>query len=273
MCPIIADGLQKPAVTLYERKRWLEQLENGKGITKISAESGRDIRVVKRHIEIAQEERGKAHAKHDFLLGRLEQHQTDLLDEVRRLQQVIGERTPTSLNPDDPIAQKIHEALKEHTKRLPLKLLLEKYEDTVVEYKQAWGNLNSKFNDKEAELKSVLSNKMDWCPWSATVLEDLESYALIDKPPAREYNIEKREGGLYQVSWGSSSLTVSSVPESETRTIIDCHKQLLSFANSFKSSIQKHLQKVSEIGALIMEELDVYLIKRMVPGRCRYCPF
>lgn len=264
---------KKPAVTSYERKRWLEQLENGKGITMISEEARRDIRVVKRHIEIAREERNVARARHDFLLGKLEQHQADLLDEVRHLQQLIAKSTPTSLRPDDPIGQKIYDALAEHVKRLPLKGLLEKYEEAVTEFKRALWEVNQKLEEKEAELKSVMPDKIDIYPWTPAVMEHLESNMPLNESSGRKYNIEKEALESCRVSWGSSILTRSSIIEAEIQTIIDFHEELLSFAETVKPSLQKQLNQINERGDFLADELDIYLLKRMIPGRCRYCPF
>ncbi len=174
------------AVSSYDRRLWLEELERGKGITEISRAAGRDIRVVKRHIEMAREEGLIARTRQDFLLGRLERHQGDLLAEVRRMRQLITQYPPPQLIPGDPVQQKIHDALKEHIRRLPMKALLELHESAVAEFKQAQESVSSQLAYKEAELISAL-------PW--------------------------------------------------------------------------------EVADQVAEELDVFVIKRLVSGRCRYCPF
>lgn len=264
---------KKPAVSPYERQRWLEELESGKGITEISRAAGRDIRMVKRHIEVAQEERHIAHARRDFLLGRLEQHQGDLLAEVRRLRQLITQYPPLRLIPDDPVQQKVHDALKEHTRRLPLKGLLELYEGAVAEYKQARDSVSSQLAEKEAELVSSLSQEVATYPWTPALVEALEPGLPLDESSGRAYVWEKRGEGMYEISWGAGHLTRSVVPEAEVSTIIDAHKKLLSCAEAHWPLFQEHRQRLREMADLVAEELDVFVIKRLVPGRCRYCPF
>ena len=63
---------KKTAVSPYERKKWLEQLDSGVGITKIAKAAGRDIRIVKDHIDTAREEVQAANVRKEFLLKRLE---------------------------------------------------------------------------------------------------------------------------------------------------------------------------------------------------------
>lgn len=263
---------KKPAVTPYERRRWLEQLESGKGITEISRAAGRDIRVVKRHMEVAQEEGHIAHARRDFLLGRLEQHQGDLLVEVQRLRQLITLYPPPSLIPEDSVLQKIHDALREHTKRLPLKGLLKSYEDTVAEYKQDRVSVSDQLSQKEAELASGLPKEVATYPWTPTLVEALELGLPLDESSGRTYVKERQGEGMYKVRWGASHLTHSPVSETEVPVVVDAHKKLLSLAEGYRPLFQGQRRRFRERADLVVEDLDVLVIKRLVPGRCRYCP-
>jgi len=112
--------LRRPAVSRYERQRFLEELENGVGITEIARRAGRDIRVVKRNLDIAEQDRELARARRGFIRGRLEQHQEDLLAEVSRLKEVARRGSAYSLEPEDCLKRKVHEGLKQHVKRQPL---------------------------------------------------------------------------------------------------------------------------------------------------------
>jgi len=264
---------KNPAVSPYERRRWLEELENGKGITEITRAVGRDIRVVKRHIEIAQEERQIAHARRDFLLGRMERHQTDLLTEVQRLKRLIRQYPPTRFIPDDPMERKLHDALKEHTRRLPLKGLLELYESAVAEFKQARDNACNQVREREAELVSSLPGEVVTYPWTPALLEVLESGMPLDESSGRTYAREKHGEGMYEISWGASRLTRSALSEAKVPIIIEAHRKLLSWAGRSRPLFQQHQQRLKELADQVVEELDVYVIKRLVPGRCRYCPF
>jgi hypothetical protein len=263
---------KKPAVSPYERWRWLEELESGKGITEISRAAGRDIRVVKRHIEMAQEERQIAHARRDFLLGRLEQHQADLLTEVQRLRRLISQYPPPQFIPGDPVERKLHDALKEHTSRLPLKGLLKLYEGAVAEFNQARDSVSNQVGQREAELVSSLPEEVVSYPWTPALVEALESGMPLDESCGPTYAWEKQGEGLYQIWWGASRLTRWVVSEAKVPIIVNTHKKLLSWAECCRPPFQQHRQRLKELADLVVEELDVYIIKRLVPGRCRYCP-
>ena len=114
----------KPNVSVVERIRWLNELERGKGITEISKAAGRDIRIVKRHIEAAREERVWAQARAEFLRSRLERHQEDILDQVQECRAICARPDPTAITGFDLNRRnrpRMYQALQEHLSRLDVK--------------------------------------------------------------------------------------------------------------------------------------------------------
>ena len=260
----------KVAVSPYERRRWLEDLEKGKGITQIAKAAGRDIRVVKRHIEIAQQEREVARARRDFLLSRVEQHQEDLLSEVRRLREVLLQSPPQRLEPGDPLEQKVHQALKEHTGRLPLRGLLESYCDAAREYEDMRSDIGRQLEEKEADLKSHLSAQVATPHWAAVLLLLLEKGD--PRASRRSYAEYKTEDGCYWPCWGEFNLTSSPVTAADLASIMQAHRELQSTLEAYLPKLRGRRERLRELADLIVEELDVFLLKRLVSGRCRYCP-
>lgn len=259
---------RKPSVSSYERRRWLEDLEKGKGITQIAEAAKRDIRVVKRHIEIAQQETVVARAHHDFLMGRLELHQEDLLEEVRRLRQVVLKFPPRSLVPDDPMKRKFHEALKEHAKHLRMKPLLESYEQSAREYHRVHNDVENELAEKEAELVPNLPFTSDLYPWTPRLVEAIEGGGLL----GRSYHENKDEYGTYKPSWGEFSLTKSTITKDKFDAVLKAHKKLVSEAEHHLPVVQEHRKQLVDLAELVVGELDVFTIRRLVPGRCNYCP-
>lgn len=264
---------KKSAVSSYERRRWLEQLESGKGVTEIARASGRDIRIVKRHLEIAQEESQITHARREFLLGLLQQHQEDLLAEVRRLRHLINLYPPPPLVPEDTMKQKIHDALKEHVERRPLRGLLESYQGIAEENNRERKRIRSLLARKEAGIVSILSKGITTHPWARVIMDDLESGLLLDNSSGPAYNQNRQSDGMYEVRYGTFNLTRSTIPETETKEVIDAHKKLVSFARDYCSVFQEYRRRLKEIADKVTDELDIFTIKRLVPGRCRFCPF
>lgn len=258
-------------MTASERRRWLEELEGGEGITKISRVAGRDIRVVKRHIDIACEEREIAKTRSDFLLNRLEEHQQDLLGEVQRLRQHFKENPSRTLTAGDGLLQKIHQALKQHTSRLPLWQLIESQSKAVSEYTEADDSVRSQLAGTEAELVSHFPKQVTIIPWSTQLVLALKEEIPL-KSPTRRYDKNVDTDGYCLPCWSGGALVKSRIPKASLASLLKAHGTLLDRAEQHESLFRRHRQHLRELAGLIMDELDVFVLKRMVPGRCRYCP-
>jgi len=263
---------KKIAVSRSERRKWLDRLESGKGITEIARAAGRDIRVVKAHIEIAREEKQSAEVKHEFLLGVFKQHQDDLLAEVGRLSHVVSIYPPSPVTPGDTIKRKIHEALRQHLKRSPLVGLLESYESAVEENNKEREYVRNRLKKKEDEIIAVLPPGVITHPWTRTIMDDLETGLLEDETPAIIYNPERQSDGNYEVRYGTFNLTRSNVLENHIEAVIDAHKNFVLSARTYSDRFDKHRRLLKEIASPINDELDTLTIRRSVSGSCSYCP-
>ena len=166
---------RKPAVTQYERLRWVEELEKGKGITQIAKDAKRDIRVVKNHIKIALQEREAAQARRDFLVTRLEQHQQDLLNDIKRINSIIQQFPPRNFGPADPLEKKVHDGLIKHFEDVSLKDLREKLQTYLIlvdEYENMRSKCEKELKEKESELLSALPQGLDLYHWTPRIIEN-----------------------------------------------------------------------------------------------------
>ncbi len=262
---------KKKGISPQDGRRWLQELETGRGITSIAADAFSDIRTVKRHIEIAREEGRAALARRDFLLKRLEQHQDDLLAEVVRLQKLIARHAPTRLTPDEPRGEKIFGALKEHFGRLPLKKQLDQWQDIFARYSAFKEGVSSELGDEQSCLVSAIPGEPVSYPWAPTIVEVLESGHSFEELD-RTYNREPQADGKYKVSWNARILTRLGVTDEQATRLIEAHKKLVTFAKKYSPEFEEYRQKFQTLYAPLLEELDVFNIKRVVSGRCRYCP-
>lgn len=262
---------RKPKVSQQERRRWNERLQNGEGITKIAKGANRDIRLVKKQIEIAQEELQASKVRHDFLLGRMELHQNDLLDEVNRLKAMVN-RCTSPMNPTGETRQvNIHEAFLEHIKFLKLKEMLEIFHDEVMEFQETCESVKTELENKEKKLLKTLPKEIDIYPWTPDLLVAVKTGLPLDES-GRTYQKERQNDGTFKILWGAGHLTRSSLTEEDAELIIKTHQELLNCASGFQRVFKDHQGKLAESARPITEELDVLLIKRYVPGNCKYCP-
>lgn len=264
---------RRPAISREERLRWLQELEHGKGITAIAREAGRDIRVVKRHIEIAQQESELAWARRDFIKGRLEQHQQDLLAEAERLRSVLGTQVTVPLEPRDPLKKKVHQALREHVQRLLLSRLLTEYDHKLEELSELRSGLRYTLQKKEAELLAALPTRLPTNPWANNLVDALERHAWTGVVWRGQHEATEAAGYEgYHLHWGELALTRLPVAQGDVANLGQAHRELCAVAETLLPSLLERVHHLKGLGAQIREELDVFVLKRMVPGRCRYCP-
>lgn len=266
----MTNSKKKKGISPQEGRRWLQKLESGEGITSIAAGDHTDIRTVKRHIEIAREEGQAALARRDFLLKRLELHQEDLLAEVVHLQQLLARHAPTRLTPDDPVP-KIFDALNEHIKRLPVKKQMDEWEGLLAKYLAFKESVSSELGNEESGLVSAIPGEPVLYPWTPGILEVLES-AFSFEESGRNYRMEPLDNGKYKVSWGDRILTRLGVTDEQAARVIEAHKELVTLAEKYLPEFQEYSQQFKKLSDQLVDELDVFNIKRVVPGRCRYCP-
>ena len=260
---------KKPGVSSYERRRWLEQLDAGKGITEIARAAKRDIRIVKRHIEVAREEVMKGNARKEFLLSLLQRHMDDLLDEVGRLKSVVSLRIPRTLEPGR-ARQKYYDALKEHLKKFSLKRLLESYEEIVSEADQLKQRIIDQLLSSENELKATLPEKAKTHSWIESIVDELISGFVPDESV---YTQKKQSDGTYEIKFKNRNLTRVTLSKKNTEAAVESHKKLVSLTHEYETEVDEYRQRRNDIAETIADELDVIAMKRLVPGRCRYCPF
>ncbi|MFC1940761.1 hypothetical protein ACFLXO_08820 [Chloroflexota bacterium] len=103
-------------------------------------------------------------------------------------------------------------------------------------------------------------------------MDDLESGLLDKEDTGSDYVREKQGNRGYEVRYGTFSLVRSPMPETYIEAVISAHKSLVSTARTYSGTFQEHRRRLQEIAGPIREELDTLTIKRLVPGKCIYCP-
>lgn len=177
-------------VSAPRRQGWLDRCEAGASEEEIARESKLDVRTVRKHLQLAQEERSKRQALIAFVRDALERHQADLLAILR----FVKSRIP---------------------------LYPENASVAAIDY----------------ELELVEGDRTQYRLFLALKKEHMRGERL--------WKALDKWHSLAQ-SWREAQNQGGSTTE-----------------------LARQLQRQSEV---VHEELDKTLLKRIVPGRCRYCP-
>jgi len=222
-------------------------------------------------MNLARQERVAAQVWRDFMRGRLERHQEELLTEVGRLKQVVSRASAYSLDARDPMKRKLVEGLSQHLKGWPLPRRLEQYRETARLYRTVRNDLRRELREEETEPISELPQGIELHPWTEKVLDLFDRLIALRSPWEDQYEIIK-EGSGYHVEWRGFPLTRTVVDEVVADKIVEAHRKLSARAQMTLTRIRGHHERLRELGKELADQLDVFLLRQVVPGRCEYCP-
>ena len=262
----------RKSVSQHERQHWLDQLERGTGITEVAKRAGRDIRGVKRHIDIARSDRTLADANRDFVRSRIELHQEDLLNEAHRIRDLLSKPRVLTLKPEDNLQAKLHGALLGHT-RGPLSRLVSAWETKRDHYGSARDRLAKVLTTHETKIKSHLDPDTKTNEWTKWIVSDQEDALRTGTTSPLEYEKEGASGAAgFKITWRARELTKHAVNESQRQLIVEAHSELVSEARQSFAELKPLRDELSRIADDAIDEIEVLILRRLAPGRCRLCP-
>lgn len=247
---------RKPPIEPGKRREWFRRYEeDGQSIAFIAKDTGYDIRTIRKQIDIERQERERKETRHTVLRNALEKHYGDLCGFAKKINgRLGGERDSLADLKED----RLWLALQEHLPRSPLW----KNIDT-------WEALRKERARLRAELQKLLQE------WIGSHLESVSSSSSVglDKrlfAAINPYVQEAASGHPERLS----EFNREKVPENEDPRVAQLITDLLETVATLQP--YKDLMRVS-VGLNkyyhdLSDELAIIIYRRVVPGRCRYCP-
>lgn len=277
----MARRIKKPAIKPEQKLDWLRRYEDGESPPKIAENDKVDVRTVRKHIEMAKQEREVKEARSVVLRNALELHYRDLCDCAKKLGGLPSEEATGAWVP---YSEHMRIALRQHLPRSPI-----------------WGYLNQKdsLQQRIAQLTEEAGKKIEGGVKSdsrlSTKLTDTELgpiYGIIDALKFQikrwamgergglniEENLisERAEEGFVNLRYGAFQL--GKVAESRLQTVREIIRGVLkdweSRIKQFEEyqKLEKSFLELRRVEKNLNDEIAVITLRRVVPGRCRYCP-
>ena len=268
----MAKRIKKPPVELEKRQNWRKRYEEGESPPHIAKTDGFDVRTVRTHIELAKEEREVKESRVMVLRNAMELHYKDLCEYAETLKSPnLAENAAASTR-----EEYIHSALRQHLPRSPIW--------NYLKQRDALNQQVSEINRQAAETieKMVNSNsKLSSRP-------DIKEIAAPGITAALKSQFDKWVQGL-------PGLTADRMFEQNAGALINLHYGVFHLGNMNKedvklvkkvmadlepkiremveySKLEKLYADLNRIEKSLKDELAVITLRRIVPGRCRYCP-
>ena len=272
----MAKRIKKPPVKLETRQSWMKRHEQGESITDIATNDKFDARTVRRHIELAKQEREVKEARSLVLRNALEEHYRDLSNYADKLSALqSGESAAESSR-----EVYIHTALRQHLPRSPIWGYLKQREvlkQQIGQLRQQAGIKLEKMVKSDSRLSSGLdSSETGVIPSIVAALNHQIDQWVKGKPGLNlndDLVEEKAKDGYVSLRY-SVVFLMGEVKKEHTEMIKKVLRDLEARVKEWEEckKLEKSFIELERVEKNLKDELAVISLRRIVPGRCRYCP-
>ena len=258
------------------RQAWLGSYEQGKRIDVIAREEGRSTQTVKLHIDRASQDREHQQVRQALLREAYQGHQNDLMDVLQETGKRAEVSDPQGLWPyPGRRNQMLLEALRSHIPRRPLWKAWSRWEHQAQRLDSLEKEVRRLITgrvarDVKQSLPEALTEGIADSLWFAV---NMESKGQISSQI--EYKTDHSSEGL-KLAWGAFTLTEGFVDQETALSVQKAHSQLLGELKRWDLEPLVRLRQVmrewTETRELIEDEVEMLLLRRIVPGQCQLCP-
>lgn len=274
----MASRRKKPAISVDQPREWLRRYLEGESPPQIAKNDGYDPRTVRKHIELEQQRRESRDARSMVLRQALELHYIDLISVVKQVDsRVAVGAVAKGADRND----RMWRALREHLPRSPLWKLLDKWDRLLAQRTQAGDQAAVRFQDSELGNAPIgVSVAGDVVGMHKDGLVKLvvhrlmrTSLALGEPPDPEPVLSENADDGL--VNLVCASVTCATVPKTDVSKVKKFLSDLQGNIAEWPevNAMKRVLSDLTKVTPTLQEELATIILRRVVPGRCKYCPF
>ncbi len=273
----MAKRTRKPPVKPEKRLEWLHRVDNeGETRVHISESDGFDIRTVRKQIDAARLERDVQRARTEVLRETLVAHYHDLLETVQSIEKQISDDRSVSVGKEQPLMF----GLQQHMPRSPLWENLRKWNRAVTELAGLLEVIPNRIREAveaDGRLSSIASHGA-----SGVTIAAVEVLVFQIKAWSRgwqglhmqdDIHVERTPEGKVRMRYGFSSFG-----ELEDEGSVKVIKDVLTDLESRLRLSPEHLEleklygRLRRLGIAIRETITLVGLRRIVPGKCKYCP-
>jgi len=274
----MAKRIKKAAVRPELCKQWLRRFEeDGESPPRIAESDGYDVRTVRKQIQQAMQEREMREARGMVLRDALEKHYKDLCTFAEKLDSGVS-WPPTPVSPIFS-QDRMWQALKEHLPRSPIWKAILRWESLVDQF-----SLCVKQVEECAKVKAEAQGlNFAQAPGEAglgegfvrSIASHLVGLARGQKglKDIAEFSHKKAaDTDLHEAMMGAFYLAVMNPDKMESLKTI--YSKILDEAIGWEEAdeLRKVVSELERQSRVLHDELATIILRRVVPGRCRYCP-
>ena len=262
-------------VTSAMRRDWLRRYEEGETPFDIAKSVKFDPRTVRKQLSLAQEQLELVDARAHVFRNALERHYEDICRFANEIKSAFY--LPTSLGSNPGGLMDYHEqdpllaALQEHLPRSPLWKHINTWDDAKEAYLSSVQALKERIwkEVKASPSFSEITSELNTDRLHEAVLDDFGFHLLAILRGER--GLESRREGKEVAGIRFRHGDLLNLTEEKQAWLRDLLReaQMWDEFHAFTQATE-HLGQTRKD---IIAELDIIILRRVLPGRCRYCPF
>jgi hypothetical protein len=282
----------KKSIVYPEKAReWLSRYESGEALKAIALKDHFDIRTVKRQVEEAISDRDIKAVRQTVLRSALEQHFNDFVELAEKIRNMANGGHLINLDPNE---RSLLDGLKQHLPRSPFWDYLDKYQNNLQKLAELKKNIKDRIENiyivyPEKKGKIVLNPDFTM-PRLVHFGSNIDFTINISTAP----NIKNKANQIASTVMKTHTAKVNQIEPAtretqavkvdqiepatrETQAIIE-DSYLFDDLREALEQYQKTILlptdplDLKRLQQQLNGELTTILLRRVVPGRCRYCP-
>ena len=271
----MAKRIKKPPITPEQRREWLKRHDQGEKPPKIADTDDVDVRTVRLHLNKALEEREIKEARTTVLRNALELHFADLCNYATRLDSEIRDLRSISPTTED----RMWASLRQHLPRSP-----------VWRYLTRWDTLHQKISQIKPEIERKLEKEVKSDARLDPVVADGETAVIPGIVVVLAFQAEQwaqgfsglkcdddlifepAEEGFVNLRYGAWQM--GKVKKEHVATIREVLEDFESRLKNWEeyNDLEKSFTELKLLRQKLRDELAIIILRRIVPGKCKYCP-
>ena len=271
----MARPVKQLSVTPETRRKWLQRHEeNGESPPQIAKKDGYDVRTVRKQLDLARQDRERRETRLVVLREAVQSHYGDLCRRAAEIESALNRKGAGTIGTEDRMCA----ALREHLPRAPLWRNLDRWNGLQETLQQTKSNIKTRL-EGEVRSDSGLSNafsggKMDVEGIVEVMARQLDMGASGSSGLSVKENFktESTEGGPVNFRYGAWFVGAGGAAQaSKVKDAIADFEKKISGLSEYQE-LSETLRQLDGLRKDILEELATITLRRVVPGRCRYCP-
>jgi len=268
--------IKKPPITPEQRRDWLKRYDQGEKPPRIADSDDVDVRTVRLHLNKALEEREIKEARTMVLRNALELHYADLCSFAEKLDSDIKQLRTISLSPTE---KRMEASLRQHLSRSP-----------IWRYLTRWDTLHQKISKIKPEVDGKLEKEVKSDTRLDPIVSDGEIAVIPGIIGALVFQVDQWSQGysglklncdfIYEPTderSGNLRYGFSQMDKVKQEHVAIIREFLEDFESRLKNweeynDLEKSFTELKLLRQKLRDELAIIILRRIVPGKCKYCP-